>query len=292
MGFKMTKVYCCVYNGIGNQLFGYALGLYLAKKYNKEIYIDLTKLNQINFLSKIGLKKDTRRNYELHKIGYNHPIKNFTKNGILRKFKFLRGNKFILADFRKNYPDLSKVGEHHNIYSIGFSESKIIKQVLPDMRAGLAANFELNEAISEVIEKIQKTNSVAIHIRRTDYLDTKLNSFATGISTDEYYKNAIRFIKEKIENPHFIIFSDDSEYVKEELEIENSFIVEGNAGYEDFYLLSLCKHFILANSTFGFWAASLSKNQNKTVCVPENWYNNPKRDAEFIPTEWEKIPIN
>ncbi|MCF6357616.1 MAG: alpha-1,2-fucosyltransferase, partial [Draconibacterium sp.] len=107
----------------------------------------------------------------------------------------------------------------------------------------------------------------------------------------EYYNNAIRFVKENIENPYFVIFSDDIDYVKKNINIENSYIVEGNAGYEDLYLMSQCNHFIIANSTFSFWAETLSAKQNKTVCVPEFWYNNPLRMADYIPEEWVKIPI-
>ncbi|TNF39695.1 MAG: alpha-1,2-fucosyltransferase, partial [Bacteroidetes bacterium] len=155
----------------------------------------------------------------------------------------------------------------------------------------LAGNFEINSKISEAIKLIQDENSVAVHVRRTDFLDPKISDYSIGICSDAYYKNAIRFIKDKIENPYFIFFSDDIEYVKKNMNTENSYFVEGNAGFEDFYLMSLCRHFILANSTFSFWAAALNNSIQKTVCVPEYWYNAPLRQAEFIPPEWERIPI-
>lgn len=287
----MSKVYCSVYNGIGNQLFSYALGLFLAKKYKKELIIDLTKLNQINFLSGIGFKRDLQREFEIHKIGFVHPLKRFNLIEFSRKFKFLKSKRYVIADFRKSHYDLGEANSNQHIYSIGWGNFNIVKEVLPEMKAKLTANFEINSKISEAIKLIQEKNSVAVHIRRTDFLDAKISGYSIGICSDAYYTNAIRFIHKKIENPFFIYFSDDIEYVKSNMSTENSYFVEGNAGFEDFYLMSLCKHFILANSTFSFWAAALNNSLQKTVCIPEYWYNSPLRQAEFVPLEWDRIPV-
>ncbi|KAF0237431.1 MAG: glycosyl transferase family [Prolixibacteraceae bacterium] len=287
----MSKVYCSVYNGIGNQLFSYALGLFLAKKYNKELIIDLTKLNQINFLSRIGFKRDLRRKYELHKIGFTHPAKGFSFIEFSRKIKPVRSNKFIIADFRKSHCDLGEVSSNQNIYSVGWGDFNLVKEVLPEMKAKLTPHFEINSKIAEAIRLIQEKNSVAVHVRRTDYLNPKINNFSFGICTHVYYLNAINQIKKTVDNPFFIFFSDEIEYVKNTMSTENCYFVEGNTGFEDFYLMSLCKHFILANSTFSFWAAALNNSNQKTVCVPEYWYNTPLRQADFIPSGWEKIPV-
>jgi hypothetical protein len=287
----MSKVYCSVYNGIGNQLFSYALGLFLAKKYKKELIIDLTKLNQINFLSRIGFKRDLRREFEIHKIGFVHPLKRFNLIEFTRKFKFVKSNRFVIADFRKSHYDLGKVSSNQQIYSIGWGDFNIVKEVLPEMKTKLAANFEITPKIAAALKLISEKNSVAVHVRRTDFLDPKISDYSIGICSDTYYKNAIQLINNKIENPYFIYFSDDIEHVKSNTDNSNSYFVEGNAGFEDFYLMSLCKHFVLANSTFSFWAAALNNSIQKTVCVPEYWYNSPLRQAEFIPAEWERIPV-
>lgn len=287
----MSKIYCSVYNGIGNQLFGYALGLHLSKTYNKELIIDLTKLNFINFRSKIGLKRDLQREYELDKIGFIHPIKKFSLIEFLKNVKYLRNNNFVIADFRKSHSSLDEVLANQQIYVTGWGDFNLVKKILPEMRRKFFPNFEINRQIEEVIKLISEKNSVAVHVRRTDFLDPKISDYSIGICSDEYYNNAINFIKEKIENPFFIFFSDDISYVKEKMDTGNCYFVEGNTGYEDFYLMSLCKHFILANSTFSFWAAVLNKEKNKIVCVPEYWYNAPLRQADYIPHDWKKIPV-
>ena len=289
--FVMSKIYCRIYNGIGNQLFGYALGLYLSKKYNKALFIDLTKLNQINFLSKIGFKKDTIRKYELEKLGFIHPLKKFSFSGLFIKFKFLMSRKYLVADFRNSHVDLGRVSENKDILLIGWGNFNIVKDIIPEMRKRFKPNFEICSSILQDKKVIIENNSVAIHFRRTDFLDARIGKSFNGICNESYYKKAIDQIKTEVENPFFIIFTDDIDYVRQNMKMDNSYIVDGNAGYIDLYLMSLCKHFILANSTFGFWAAMLNSNENKLVCVPEYWYNNPLRVAEYIPEEWIKIKI-
>ncbi|MCY1722118.1 alpha-1,2-fucosyltransferase [Prolixibacteraceae bacterium Z1-6] len=287
----MSKVYCSVYNGLGNQLFGYALGMHISKNYNKTLYIDLTKLNFINSLSTIGFKKDTKRKYELHKLGFVHPVKNVHHSGFSKVLKNIIGEKYLYADFRKSHLALNQVSKTQHIHSIGWGDFNIVKEIIPELREQLSPNFEYTPQIEEARKIILESNSVAIHVRRSDYLDSKIGKRFGGICTDSYYTNAINAIKGKVENPNFIIFSDDIEYVKNNMDIENSYIVDGNAGYVDLYLMSLCKHFILANSTFSFWAAILNKLKTKVVCVPEYWYNKPLENECYIPEEWMKIPI-
>ena len=154
----MSKVICSIYNGIGNQLFSYALGLFLAKKYDKELIIDLTKLNQINFLSALRLKSDLRRDFELNKIGFIHPVKNFGFIEYTRKLKGLNGEKFIIADFRKSHYDLGRVNANQHIFSIGWGDFNLVKEVLPEMKANFSANFKITPKIAEILKLISEKN--------------------------------------------------------------------------------------------------------------------------------------
>lgn len=272
-------------------MFSYALGLFLAKKHNKELVFDLTKLNQINLLSRIGLKRDVRREFELQKIGFVHPVQKFGLKEFTRKLRVLKNGKFVVADFRKSHFDLGEVKQNQHIYSVGWGDFNLVKEVLPEMKSKFSAKFEINPGIAEALKLIGENNSVAVHVRRTDFLDPKISGYSIGICSETYYTNAIKFISNRVKNPLFVFFSDDIEYVKTNLKTENSYFAEGNTGYEDFYLMSQCKHFILANSTFSFWAAALNNSGSKIVCVPEFWYNAPLRQAEYIPDQWQKIPI-
>lgn len=145
----------------------------------------------------------------------------------------------------------------------------------------------------EAVENISKTNSVSLHIRRGDYL--KYTDVFASVSLD-YYSKAVKLITEKIDNPHFYIFSDDIQWSKLNLynigiNEYNSTIVDWNNGdnsYIDMQLMSLCKNNIVTNSGFSMWAGFLNGNENKIVIAPEKyfteeWINKNGKDLYRLP---------
>lgn len=135
----------------------------------------------------------------------------------------------------------------------------------------------------EVSEMIKTTNSVSVHVRRGDYLSTGMPTL-----NSEYYKKCFEIIENKIENPVYYIFSDDTEYVKQEFSyLQNKVYVEGNTGihaYIDMQLMSMCKHNIIANSTYSRWAAFLNQNSGKIVISPKSHVETMK--APFGHPDW------
>lgn len=135
----------------------------------------------------------------------------------------------------------------------------------------------------EMIRMMQETESVSVHIRRGDYLDAANRPIFGGISTSDYYRAAIAFLKEKYPQAAFFFFSDDIPYVREHYREEASEIIDWNHGKNSIYdmmLMSHCKHNICANSTFSFWGARLnphaskvmirpSIHKNTQICIPE-----------------------
>ena len=113
------------------------------------------------------------------------------------------------------------------------------------------------------VYEIENSNSVSVHIRKGDYINSKMINL-----TIDYYKIAKSIIESKINNPKYLIFTDDKEAISDYLKIfgNSLVIVEGNQGnknYRDMQLMSMCKHNIIANSTFSFWGAYLNKNSKK-----------------------------
>lgn len=108
----------------------------------------------------------------------------------------------------------------------------------------------------------------------------------------EYYNKAVEYIKNEVKNPLICVFSDDPEWVKKEFKIENV-IFAGNdilKDYEQMYLMSICKHNIIANSSFAWWGAWLNKNPNKIVIGPKQWLVNKTSDKlDVLPKEWIQI---
>jgi len=145
----------------------------------------------------------------------------------------------------------------------------------------------------DISEKIINCNSVSIHIRRGDYLNSEWGKLLSVINGITYYKNSIEYIEEKITNPHYFIFSDDIQWAKDNLKLASCTYVDHNkdeASYIDMYLMSLCKHNIIANSTFSWWGAWLNKNKEKIVIMPDKWINREISQGIF-PKEWIKLRV-
>jgi Glycosyl transferase family 11 len=149
---------------------------------------------------------------------------------------------------------------------------------------------ELDSYNLKLKSKIDKTNSVSIHIRRGDYVNN-LNTNAThGLCSIDYYIKAVNYITERIESPYFFVFSDDIEWAKKNimLNFPCQFISHniGSKSYLDMQLMSLCKHNVIANSSFSWWGAWLNSNDNKIVIAPRKWFAVNTDICDLIPSNW------
>ena len=136
-------------------------------------------------------------------------------------------------------------------------------------------NIELSAENQRFLDLIENTQSIAIHIRRGDYLQPPYDAIYGGICTDEYYAQAIDIIKRNFDNPTFFVFSNDMDWVKNNLKLGNAYYIDCNTGANsplDMYLMSKTKGLILANSTFSFWGAHLNPSA-KLVIYPKKWIN-------------------
>ncbi len=147
----------------------------------------------------------------------------------------------------------------------------------------------------EIENLIKSVNSVSLHIRRTDFKNTKSNT-THGICSLEYYGEAVKFISNKLVDPHFFVFSDDINWAKENLNLPYKLtFISGNSGdksYIDMQLMSVCKHNIIANSSFSWWGAWLNSNMNKIVIAPRMWFFNKELNIQtndLIPDEWIRM---
>lgn len=142
---------------------------------------------------------------------------------------------------------------------------------------------------TEILKKIESCNSVSIHIRRGDYLNHPLFG---EICNKEYYRKAIKIIENKVKKPVFFIFSNDIEWVKENIKIDNeSYYIDWNLeekdSYKDMQLMSRCKHNIIANSSFSWWGALLNTNKEKIVILPKQWIK--KKRKKYMTIILERI---
>lgn len=147
-------------------------------------------------------------------------------------------------------------------------------------------NEELITFCKEVLGK--NDNTVAVHVRRGDYLNTE--QMYGGICTNDYYRTAKECISRKIKNATYVFFSDDIEWVKKQDWAREGIFISMEAFQEyqdwyDMYIMSMCKHNIIANSTFSWWGAWLNRNVNKIVVAPQKW-NNLRNYKDIYPNGW------
>ena len=182
------------------------------------------------------------------------------------------------------------IRSNENIYLEGYWQSEKYFERIKDV----IKNEFVFEKFSEeknifASNKIYATNSVAIHVRRGDYVKNPLYS---DICTLDYYKRAIKYITQHIDNPFFYIFSDDIHWCIENFNDLNQIeFIDWNNGkqsYRDMQLMSLCKHNIIANSTFSWWGAWLNKNPSKIVIAPKKILNSSNDAIDLITNSWIK----
>lgn len=269
-----------VIGGLGNQMFQYAFYLALCKRYKN-----------------VKLDTSAYKHYKLH---------DYQIEDIFNLIQLKHANKLEVSLFRfnKNWNIIKEDTFYHpevmdikgfRYYSGYWNSENYFSDVINNVRISFRFKNKLSDKNQEIVNEIENTNSVSIHIRRGDYVNSEVNQKIYGnICTLEYYKKAVKKIEEYVQNPNYFIFSNDIEWCKDNLEINNSKFINWNSGkenYIDMQLMSLCKNNIIANSSFSWWGAWLNENKNKIVISPSKFFNEilPSNMNTLIPSDWFKI---
>lgn len=268
--------------GLGNQMFQYATARHLGIKYKKEIILNTEYFSNIP-------KDDVPRKYQLYIFNVDKNIKTENTSNMVLKFT----QKIILKLFSENtLYNISEIFLRFNlpVYLSGYFQSeKYFKGSREIILKELSLTRELGEEAEKIKNIIEKSEAVCLNVRRGDYLRPDYMKIYGACST-EYYNKAIEYIKNKIKNPLICVFSDDPEWVRKEFNIENV-VFAGNdvlKDYEQMYLMSLCKHNIIANSSFAWWGAWLNQNPNKIIIAPQKWFNIDS-PPNIVPESWVRI---
>ncbi len=287
--------------GLGNQMFQYALGRHLAIKNNSELKLDLSSfasdplreysLNVFNTIQMPAAKEEINR----LKFGFQNPFLLFIANNINRVTRRLSRRSLIKSSTLCEETVFSFMNHALNtkgdIYLQGYWQSE--KYFLA-IRAVLADEFSIltkpNSANADFLKEMQCCESVSIHVRRGDYLSNpKTNSIHQCCSVN-YYTEAVSLIKSRIKSPRFFVFSDDPDWAEANLTFGNIRVIRGNEGaksVEDLRLMSNCRHNIIANSSFSWWAAWLNQNPDKIIISPRKWFKVKQFDSnDRVPESW------
>lgn len=280
--------------GLGNQMFQYAMGKSLSIDKNCDLKLDITtydKLKNRPFeLSIFDIENQIANETTLAKFSYKKNL--FTR--IQKKIDKLKSpyKRVVIKEQNFNFDrNILDLDVEKGIYLEGYWQSeKYFFHNSETIRKIFTFKPELSIENKKNIELICNTNSISLHVRRGDYLNNK-RLFTCSL---DYYQKAIEYISKKVSNPTFFLFSDDPDWVKHNLKIsyDHHFIINNNNNndFEDMRLMSLCKHNIIANSSFSWWGAWLNNNHDKIVIAPKNWFkdNNINTD-DLIPENWIKL---
>jgi hypothetical protein len=276
--------------GLGNQMFQYALGRHLSILNQTQLRLDLSSL----------LKRDDTigyiyRDFELNVFNIRCDIKKST-NRFQTKFNQLFNPYNHISE--GTIDDVALIlNQKGNIYLDGFWQSE---GYFEDIQAIIKKDFEFKSAPNPknqvFLEQVASSNSVSVHFRRGDYVTNPLTNQFHGVCSTEYYLSAIQLTKEKVTHPHFFIFSDDLNWVKEHIMFDapHTFINNnsGKDSFEDMRLMANCKHNIIANSSFSWWGGWLNKNNDKIIIAPQKWFNDEgmnKKAKRIIPDTWIRL---
>ena len=270
-----------VFNGgLGNQMFQYAFYLKLKELFPRTV-----------FLFDISKSQICHNGYELDKVFNIDSLKQ------TRNYRYLERYFAWLFIFFRNVTHPSGFHFHEEIltntglfvkYEGYWQTEKYFIDIKDTIYA--AFSFRTNNLSNNSIKlsnELRKGNHVSVHVRRGDYLSTGFY----GPCTLAYYKKAIDFFQKIDSHFSFVFFSDDIEWVKENIKIDNGIYVTWNKrenSWQDMYLMSICSHNIIANSSFSWWGAWMNKNPHKIVVAPHIWFEScPKYD--ILPSSW--IPM-
>jgi len=289
--------------GLGNQMFQYAVGRELQRRNGGELVLDLTQL-----LDRLPRKNMAVRDYNLDifRIQPHFTLLSRFARHLPVPLLYMYGSSALVraldrAGLQRYVTE--PVGFHEgvleargNVYLDGYWQSP---KYFAGSEAVLRGEFEVKQPLSPAGELVAalmtSTDSICVNVRRTDYVTVQGSLETHGFMGKEYYDRGIEQIAPRLKNPHIFVTSDDMVWCRENLRFDYPTTVLGHEckGYkfgEELALMTRCKHFLIPNSSFAWWAAWLNPSREKIVVCPKNWFRDPRIDSpDRIPSGWIRL---
>lgn len=279
-------------------MFQYAAAKALSLRYNRSLKADLSSFGHPEaqmhekecHLHVFSMSLDIASKQELksvHKYLYQFPSRVYNKSAKLLGLQ----PPFL---YYGNSISPSKPISKHKLGRIVYLEGDFQNEAFfADCQETIRNEFEFRSIENDSINyklglEMKARNSVALHVRRGDYV----NSSIIKTAPISFYHRAISYMRAKLEEPFFYIFSDDIDWCADNLGLDHSvYFIQHNKNkdsYKDMYLMSRCRHNIIANSSFSWWGAWLNKNPCKIVIAPNEWMA-PRLAKDVVPASWTII---
>ncbi len=304
--------------GLGNQMFQYAVGRALSLQYGVPLFLDTSAyshyttrkyaLGVFDINARIAaaeeiavFKPSAKKDFQsiLRSLADKAPtravllVKNLVPRGIVSKPG--RGlppdSKYLYREKQEFVFDERVLAEPPPLYLNGYWQNE---KYFARHRDTILRDFTLRTPISEKArayqKMIQETMSVSLHIRRGDYVrSAAARKLYEGVCDLDYYRRALELLKRKIPEISVFVFSDEIAWAKANLSCDRAIFVEGCVDCQELFLMSCCKHNIIANSSFSWWGAWLNCNAGKIVLAPRRWHNSGDEDHTPIAESWTRV---
>lgn len=289
----MIITYLC--GGLGNQLFQYAFGFALAQKERLPLKLDISHYDT-----------EGLRTYTLSHYGISAPVASKEEIAALATKKPLRSIALLERIFPTKQTFIEEQNLRYNPQYSGLSGSLYVKgywqneRYFGHLRPSLLSEFTLVAPLSssnrELLKDIETHNAVSLHIRRGDYVTVEITNKFHGLCSLDYYERSAQWMAAHTVDPVFFVFTDDPEWAIDNLKLPFPTVYllddRDSHDYEDLYLMSRCKHHIIANSSFSWWGAWLNENPGKHIIAPVRWFaddNLNNQMAGVCPASWIRL---
>jgi len=288
--------------GLGNQMFQYAAGLSLARKRQTNLKLDISFL-----LDRAPKENFVLRDFDLEvfdvpeSVATPEEVRSFTRltePGTRSLLERLEDKMIRRSYFREeNGPfDCRVLDLSRRTYLDGYFQNE---KYFEDIGAIIRQCFkfpehqwELTPEGAALMDAITSSNSVCLNVRRGDYVTNPASHYWHGVCEKDYFLKAMTCLAEKVESPHYYVFSDDPAWCRESFSgMPNLTVVghehKGPRFVQYLWMMSQCKHFIIPNSSFAWWAAWLAKNPEKLILRPSVWFRAPEmKGVNICPESW------
>lgn len=279
-----------VLGGLGNQLFQYAAGRRLALRTGAPLKLDLTDFATYPLrkyrLSHFRTIQNEASAEDLAAVPHTW-LGRMVARRRAGTFRYVKEQRWCSK--RDLISDLGS-----GVYLDGYWQGEgYFADIAHILRRELVPKHPVTKASLQIAQRMRETESVGLHVRRGDYVSHWRNRLRYKACSADYYRKAVAEITQRRGRCDIFVFSDDHAWVREHLGDSTWSQINHNGpdrDYEDLWLMSQCRHHIIANSTFSWWAAWLGANPHQVVVAPRNWFVNSFRQApDLYPMHWLRL---
>jgi len=285
--------------GLGNQLFQYALGRRLALERGVPLKLDLswfqTQSLRHYMLDRFKIDAETVTPQEIARLtGSNwEGVSDQVYQMIQKYVPYYR--RSVVKEAKYSFDPLILKAKS-DVLLIGYWQTeKYFKQIESHLRQEFSLKQPLSPESARLAERIQRGNSISVHVRRTDYVESVRRIQVYDVCSIEYYQKAAEYLCKIVPNASFFVFSDDISWAANNLSFLSPAIeivdVKGTSqDAEELILMGYCRHHIIANSSFSWWGAWLGTTPQTVTIAPQQWIRNSRREnPDITPAGWIRM---